>query len=114
EGIADYGNKLGLPTVNGAVIYDEGYLGNPLVFCGCVGILPTGSHPTAPQQDDLIVVLGGRTGRDGLHGATFSSAELTHDTAETTGSAVQIGDPITEKGLIELVEAARDQGLYHA
>ena len=113
-GIGDYGNKLGLPTVNGAVIYDAGYLGNPLVFCGCVGLLPRGSHPTEPQVDDLVVAVGGRTGRDGLHGATFSSAELTHDTAETTGSAVQIGDPITEKGVLELIEAARDEQLYTA
>ena len=113
-GVADYGNKLGLPTVNGAVFYDEGYLGNPLVFCGCVGILPHGSHPTAVQPGDLIVALGGRTGRDGLHGATFSSVELTHETSESSGSAVQIGDPITEKGLIELIEAARDALLYTA
>jgi phosphoribosylformylglycinamidine synthase len=113
-GIGDYGNKLGLPTVNGAVIYDIGYLGNPLVFCGCAGLLPVGSHPTTPQAGDLVVVVGGRTGRDGLHGATFSSAELTHDTGETVGSAVQIGDPITEKGLIELIEAARDAALYSA
>lgn len=113
-GVADYGNKLGLPTVNGAVLYDEGYLGNPLVFCGCAGLLPHGTHPTRAQAGDLVVALGGRTGRDGLHGATFSSAELTHETSETTGSAVQIGDPITEKGLIEVVEAARDQGLYSA
>ncbi|MCC6169518.1 MAG: phosphoribosylformylglycinamidine synthase subunit PurL [Caldilineaceae bacterium] len=113
-GIGDYGNKLGLPTVNGAVLYDEGYVGNPLVFCGCAGLLPSGSHPTAAQLGDQVVVLGGRTGRDGLHGATFSSAELTHETADTAGSAVQIGDPITEKGLIELVEAARDEQLYSA
>lgn len=113
-GIGDYGNKLGLPTVNGAILYDEGYLGNPLVFCGCVGLLPHGRHPTAPQAGDLVVALGGRTGRDGIHGATFSSAELTHDTSETAGSAVQIGDPITEKGLIELIEAARDEQLYTA
>lgn len=113
-GIGDYGNKLGLPTVNGAILYDEGYLGNPLVFCGCVGLLPHGRHPTAPQAGDLVVALGGRTGRDGIHGATFSSAELTHDTSETAGSAVQIGDPITEKGLIELIEAARDAQLYTA
>lgn len=113
-GIGDYGNKLGLPTVNGSVLYDRGYLGNPLVFCGCAGLLPTGSHPTAAQVGDFVVVLGGRTGRDGLHGATFSSAELTHDTSETAGSAVQIGDPITEKGLIELIEAARDARLYTA
>ena len=113
-GIGDYGNKLGLPTVNGSVLFDEGYLGNPLVFCGCAGLLPIGSHPTAAQVGDHVVVLGGRTGRDGLHGATFSSAELTHDTSETAGSAVQIGDPITEKGLIELIEAARDESLYTA
>jgi phosphoribosylformylglycinamidine synthase len=113
-GIGDYGNKLGLPTVNGAVLYDSGYLGNPLVFCGCAGLLPKGRHPTQPAAGDLVVVLGGRTGRDGLHGATFSSAELTHETSEVAGSAVQIGDPITEKGLIELVEAARDEALYHA
>ena len=113
-GIGDYGNKLGLPTVNGAVIYDEGYLGNPLVFCGAVGLLPKGMHPTEPRKGDRIVVLGGRTGRDGIHGATFSSAELTQATHTESGSAVQIGDPITEKGLIELVEAARDGRLYHA
>ncbi len=113
-GVADYGNKLGLPTVNGAVIYDEGYLGNPLVFCGCAGLLPIDSHPRAAQVGDLVVALGGRTGRDGIHGATFSSAELTHETAETAGSAVQIGDPITEKGLIELIELARDRKLYTA
>jgi phosphoribosylformylglycinamidine synthase II len=113
-GIGDYGNKLGLPTVNGAVIYDKGYLGNPLVFCGAVGLLPKGAHPTQPQPGDRIVVLGGRTGRDGIHGATFSSAELTQATHMESGSAVQIGDPITEKGLIELVEAARDSQLYNA
>jgi len=114
EGIADYGNKLGLPTVNGSIIYNEGYIGNPLVYCGCVGLLPHNKHPRDPQIGDLIVALGGRTGRDGLHGATFSSAELTHETAEESGSAVQIGDPITEKGLIELIEVARDEMLYNA
>lgn len=113
-GIGDYGNKLGLPTVNGAVIYDAGYLGNPLVFCGAVGLLPKGSHPTQPRVADRVVVIGGRTGRDGIHGATFSSAELTESTHAEAGSAVQIGDPITEKGLIELVEAARDERLYNA
>ncbi len=113
-GIGDYGNKLGLPTVNGAVIYDGGYLGNPLVFCGAAGLLPKNAHPTQPLQGDRVVVLGGRTGRDGIHGATFSSAELTESTHSEAGSAVQIGDPITQKGLIELVEAARDERLYNA
>ena len=113
-GIGDYGNKLGLPTVNGAIVYDRGYLGNPLVFCGAVGLLPKNAHPTQPRQGDRVVVLGGRTGRDGIHGATFSSAELTESTHSEAGSAVQIGDPITQKGLIELVEAARDERLYNA
>ena len=113
-GIGDYGNKLGLPTVNGAVIYDRGYVGNPLVFCGAVGLLPSGSHPTEPRPGDRIVVIGGRTGRDGIHGATFSSAGLDAAVAARAGSAVQIGDPITEKGCIEVVERARDLGLYNA
>ncbi len=113
-GIGDYGNKLGLPTVNGAVVYDRGYVANPLVFCGAVGLLPSGSHPTEPRPGDRIAVIGGRTGRDGIHGATFSSAGLYSGVAERAGSAVQIGDPITEKGCIEVVERARDLGLYNA
>lgn len=113
-GIGDYGNKLGLPTLAGAVVYDAGYLGNPLVYCGAVGILPTGSHPSEPRAGDLVVVVGGRTGRDGIHGATFSSAELDATTVEVVGTAVQIGDPITEKGVLELVVEARDAGLYRA
>ncbi len=113
-GIGDYGNKLGLPTVAGAVLADEGYLGNPLVFAGCIGLLPSGSHPTVPRVDDRVVVLGGRTGRDGIHGATFSSAELAVDTAAVAGTVVQIGDPITEKGVMELICEARDARLYTA
>ena len=113
-GIGDYGNKLGLPTVNGAVLYDPGYVGNPLVFCGAVGLLPAGSHPTAPGAGDRIIVIGGRTGRDGIGGATFSSAGLDASVLGRAGSAVQIGDPIVEKGCIEVVERARDRGLYNA
>ncbi len=113
-GIADYGNKLGLPTVNGAVLYDRGYTANPLVFCGALGLLPHGSHPTQAEEGDLVVCIGGRVGRDGIHGATFSSAAMDAGTVTTVGAAVQIGDPITEKGLIEVVEAARDAGLYNA
>ena len=114
SGIGDYGNKLGLPTVNGAVLYDEGYVANPLVYCGALGLLPGGSHPTEPRVGDRIVAIGGRTGRDGIHGATFSSAGMDEMTAEQAGTAVQIGDPITQKGCIEVVEQARDRGLYHA
>jgi phosphoribosylformylglycinamidine synthase len=113
-GIQDYGNKLGLPTLSGAILYDPGYTANPLVYCGCVGLAPKGSHPRRAAPGDRVVVIGGRTGRDGLHGATFSSAALTHETGAIAGAAVQIGDPITEKGILEVVVAARDQGLYSA
>ena len=113
-GIGDYGNKLGLPTVNGSVLYDRGYVGNPLVYCGALGILPHGSHPTEPRVGDRIISLGGRVGRDGIHGATFSSAGMDASTVDHVGSAVQIGDPITEKGLIEVIERARDAQLYNA
>jgi phosphoribosylformylglycinamidine synthase II len=113
-GIEDYGNKMGIPTVNGAILYAPGYTGNPLVFCGCAGIAPRGSHPRGARAGDLCVSIGGRTGRDGLHGATFSSAELTHQTGETVGSVVQIGNPITEKAFLEAVVVAREEGLYSA
>ncbi|MFN2137029.1 MAG: phosphoribosylformylglycinamidine synthase subunit PurS, partial [Candidatus Promineifilaceae bacterium] len=113
-GIEDYGNKMGIPTVNGAILYHEGYTANPLVYCGCLGILPRGSHPTAVQPGDLIIALGGRTGRDGLRGATFSSMEMDVSTSEVAGSAVQIGNPITEKQVQELILLARDEGLYNA
>jgi phosphoribosylformylglycinamidine synthase len=113
-GIEDYGNKMGIPTVSGAILYDDGYVANPLVYCGCVGLARKGQHRRDPQPGDLCVALGGRTGRDGLHGATFSSAELTHETGQTVGSVVQIGDPITEKAMMEAVIQARDERLYHA
>lgn len=113
-GIKDYGNKIGLPTVNGAILYADGYTANPLVFCGCVGLAPKGRHPREPQIGDRAIVLGGRTGRDGLRGATFSSMTMDAQTGEVAGASVQIGDPITEKGLIEVIVRARDEGLYHA
>jgi len=113
-GIQDYGNKIGIPTVNGAIIYDEGYTANPLVFCGCVGIAPRGAHLRTPQPGDRVVMLGGRTGRDGLRGATFSSMAMDAQTGEAAGASVQIGDPISEKGLIEVITRARDAALYHA
>jgi phosphoribosylformylglycinamidine synthase len=112
-GVQDYGNKIGIPTVNGAILYDEGYTANPLVFCGCVGIAPKGRHRKNPQVGDRVIVLGGRTGRDGLRGATFSSMTMDAQTGEVSGASVQIGDPITEKGLIDVIVRARDLGLYN-
>jgi phosphoribosylformylglycinamidine synthase len=112
-GVQDYGNKIGIPTVNGAILYDEGYTANPLVFCGCVGIAPKGMHKKDPHVGDRVVVLGGRTGRDGLRGATFSSMTMDAQTGEVSGASVQIGDPITEKGLIDVIVRARDLKLYN-
>ncbi|MCC2629519.1 MAG: phosphoribosylformylglycinamidine synthase, partial [Thermomicrobiales bacterium] len=112
-GIADYGNKMGIPTVNGATLFDQGYVANPLVFCGTVGLAPRGRRPTQPRVGDLIVVAGGRAGRDGIHGATFSSDVLGATHAEL-GSVVQIGDPIVEKRLADALPRARDLGLYSA
>ncbi|HLW64917.1 MAG TPA: phosphoribosylformylglycinamidine synthase subunit PurL [Gemmataceae bacterium] len=113
-GVRDYGNRIGIPTVNGAVLFDERYLGNPLVFCGTVGLIPVDRCYKEAQDGDLIVVLGGRTGRDGIHGATFSSLELTHESETVSGGAVQIGNAITEKKLLDVLLQARDRGLFTA
>jgi phosphoribosylformylglycinamidine synthase len=113
-GVRDYGNRMGIPTVNGAVYFDPRYLGNPLVYCGNVGLIPQDQSFKNQQPGDLIVALGGRTGRDGIHGATFSSAELTHESDELSGGAVQIGNAITEKMLLDVLLVARDRGLYTA
>jgi len=114
SGIEDYGNKMGIPTLSGALLFDPGYTANPLVYCGCVGLAPQARHPQAPEAGDLILLIGGRTGRDGIHGATFSSLELTSQTGEELGSAVQIGNPIEEKKFTEAILRARDGGLYSA
>ncbi len=114
SGVRDYGNRMGIPTVNGAVYFDPRYLGNPLVYCGNVGVLPRDKSFKQPQAGDLIVALGGRTGRDGIHGATFSSAELTEESETLSGGAVQIGNAITEKMVADVVLAARDQDLFNA
>ncbi len=114
SGVRDYGNKMGIPTVNGAVCFDGRYTGNPLVFCGNVGILPRRFSTKKVSPGDLIVAVGGRTGRDGIHGATFSSAELTVESEAVSGTAVQIGNPITEKKVVDTLLKARDLGLYAA
>ena len=114
SGVRDYGNRMGIPTVNGAVYFDDRYVGNPLVFCGNVGLLPKEMSFKEPKPNDLIVSIGGRTGRDGIHGATFSSAELTESSDITSGGAVQIGNAITEKMLMDVLLKARDLNLYNA
>jgi phosphoribosylformylglycinamidine (FGAM) synthase-like enzyme/phosphoribosylformylglycinamidine (FGAM) synthase PurS component len=113
-GVRDYGNRMGIPTVNGAVCFDERYLANPLVFCGTIGLIPVQSARKEPRSGDLIVAVGGRTGRDGIHGATFSSRNLSSESEKVSGGAVQIGNAITEKKMLDVLLQARDLGLYHA
>ncbi len=113
-GVRDYGNRMGIPTVNGAIHFDDRYLGNPLVFCGNIGIMPKDMCFGKAQEGDAIVVVGGRTGRDGIHGATFSSGEMTHEHEDLFSHAVQIGNAITEKKTLDTLMQARDEGLYNA
>jgi phosphoribosylformylglycinamidine synthase II len=114
EGVEHGGNKSGIPTVNGSIVFDKRYVGKPLVYCGTCGIMPRTikgepSHIKEAHPGDLVVMVGGRIGKDGIHGATFSSEEL-HEASPT--SAVQIGDPITQKRMTDFLLLARDQGLY--
>ncbi len=116
EGVEHGGNKSGVPTVNGSLVFDERFLGKPLVYCGTVGIIPTQvagkpGYEKKAQVGDIIVMAGGRIGKDGIHGATFSSEEL-HEGSPAT--AVQIGDPITQRKMYDCIMRARDLGLYNA
>jgi phosphoribosylformylglycinamidine synthase len=116
RGIVDGGNQSGIPTVAGAVLFDESFVGKPLVFCGTGGILPAHidgapSWEAEPRAGDRAVMVGGRIGRDGIHGATFSSLALDESSPL---SAVQIGDPITQKKMSDFLLEARDLGLYRA
>ncbi|MDD5449129.1 MAG: phosphoribosylformylglycinamidine synthase subunit PurL [Candidatus Omnitrophica bacterium] len=113
-GVRDYGNRMGIPTANGAVLFDERYIGNPLVFCGNVGLIPKDRSTKKVESGDLVLLVGGRTGRDGIHGATFSSGELTAESETRSGSAVQIGNPITEKKVTDTLLKARDRNLFDA
>jgi phosphoribosylformylglycinamidine synthase II len=113
-GVRDYGNRMGIPTIAGAVAFHPGYLGNPLVFCGTVGIMPRDSADGRVEPGDLVVVAGGRTGRDGIHGATFSSIELSSDSETESGGSVQIGHAIHEKTVTDFVLAAAAERLFHA
>ena len=116
EGVEHGGNQSGIPTVNGSILFDERYLGKPLVFCGTGGVMPKEvngrkSWEKKAEPGDAIVMCGGRIGKDGIHGATFSSEEL-HEGSPAT--AVQIGDPITQKKMTDFLLRARDMGLYNS
>jgi phosphoribosylformylglycinamidine synthase len=114
KGIVDGGNQSGIPTAAGAFLFDESYTGKPLVFCGTGGILPAtvNGRPCWEKRiepGDAAVMLGGRIGKDGIHGATFSSLELSEASPVT---AVQIGDPIIQKKMTDFLLEARDLDLY--
>jgi phosphoribosylformylglycinamidine synthase len=113
-GVRDYGNRMGIPTVNGAIYFDERYVGNPLVYCGNIGLMDKKKCFKNPQTGNIIIVVGGRTGRDGIHGATFSSGEITHEYETVFSHAVQIGNPITEKKMLDVLVQANEAGLYEA
>jgi phosphoribosylformylglycinamidine synthase len=113
-GIGHYGNNMGIPTVAGAIWFDESYIGNPVVYCGCVGLVPRSRYVRRAKPGDLLVLAGGRTGLDGIHGVTFASAELTEESEEEFRSAVQIPDPIEEERLRRAILDIRDQALASA
>ncbi|MCA8916342.1 MAG: phosphoribosylformylglycinamidine synthase subunit PurL [Planctomycetes bacterium] len=114
SGVRDYGNRMGIPTANGSLHFDPRYTGNPLVYAGSVGIMPRDKIEKAAHAGDHIIVVGGRTGRDGIGGATFSSEELTSKSEVVSSGAVQIGNAIQEQMVQETLLKARDLGLYTA
>ncbi len=112
KGIEDGGNKSGIPTVNGSVIFDDRYRGKPLVFCGTGAVMPAEfngkkSWDKVIEDGDRIISAGGRVGKDGIHGATFSSLEIDEHSPR---SAVQIGSPITQKNLSDFMQRASEKG----
>jgi len=114
RGVADYGNRMGIPTVGGAVHFQDKFTRNPLVFCGTAGVIPATDIPKRAEPGMILVLAGGHTGRDGLHGATFSSLTLSMDSHETDRGAVQIGNPIEEKKLADFILHARSEGLIES
>jgi phosphoribosylformylglycinamidine synthase subunit PurSL len=115
QGVRDYGNRMGIPTGNGSLHFHPDFRAKPTVIVGAYGILPENrAEKGEPQMGDQVVVIGGRTGRDGIHGATFSSGEMTERTINVNSSAVQIGNAIEEKRMFDALLAARDEGLIRA
>jgi len=110
-GVGAYGNNMGIPTVNGAILFDESYVGNVVVYCGCVGILPMNRFVRNTKPGDIVLLAGGKTGRDGIHGVTFASAELAESSEVTSLSAVQVPNPIEEEKLKRAILEIRDRKL---
>lgn len=111
QGVRDYGNRMGIPTASGAVYFDKDFLYNPLVYCGTVGIIRKDRIKKGAKKNDNILLVGGRTGRDGIHGATFSSAELS---IKAEKSCVQIGNPIMEKRVLDCLQKITEKNLINS
>ncbi len=113
SGIRDYGNRLGIPTVSGGVFFHPGYIGNCLVNVGCVGVAKRSNvmENRVGGVGDLYLLAGGKTGRDGIHGVTFASAELSEESEEESMGAVQLGDPIMEEPVIHATLECIEKGL---
>ena len=110
-GIGCYGNNMGIPTVNGAICFDESYTGNVVVYCGCIGLLPLDRFNRKAEPNHFLILAGGRTGRDGIHGVTFASTELSEKSEQVSRPAVQIANPIEEEKLKRAIIKVRDQKL---
>ncbi len=113
-GIGAYGNNMGIPTVNGAIFFDESYVGNVVVYCGCIGLVPMNKFVRHTRPGHIPVLVGGRTGRDGVHGVTFASAELTEESQTISLSAVQVPNAFEEEKVKRAILEVRDQSLASA
>ena len=111
RGVRDYGNRMGIPTASGAIYFDEAFLYNPLVYCGCLGLIKKNRINKAAMENDAVLLVGGRTGRDGIHGVTFASAELS---VESEKSCVQIGNPIMEKRVMDCLLKVSEEGILNS
>ncbi len=111
DGIGSYGNSIGIPTVNGATMFDDDYTGNVLVYAGCIGVLPKDQYISNVKAGDYVVLAGGRTGHDGIHGVTFASVELSEESEEISRSAVQIANPIEEEKVKRAIKQISKQKL---
>lgn len=111
RGVRDYGNRMGIPTASGAIYFDDDFLYNPLVYCGCVGLIRKDHIKKGAKPGDVVLLVGGRTGRDGIHGVTFASAELSE---ESEKSCVQIGNPIMEKRVMDCLLRVTEEGILNS
>ncbi len=114
-GIMDYGNKMGIPTVNGSICFSDRFLGLPLVYAGCLGMIEREIVAKGrPEPGDRVILMGGLTGRDGIHGATFSSGELTKESEHVSAQSVQIGHPLVEKKVLDALNDIKNERLLRA